>query len=95
VATSVQVPSDPATAQLRQAPVQVVAQQTPSTQCEFTQSASAVQDCPSTFWPQVPIVCPAGIEQVCPGAQSACTLQDSLQAPFEQAKFPHANALGD
>lgn len=69
-AIEVQDPSAPATAQLRQAPVQVVAQQTPSAQWAFTQSASAVHDWPSTFFPQVPTVLPVGIVQLCPGAQS-------------------------
>jgi hypothetical protein len=55
-ATRVHVPSFPATAQLRQAPSQVVAQQTPSRQWPFTQSAFALQDCPSTFLPHVPTV---------------------------------------
>ena len=92
-AIDVQVPSEPGTAQLRQAPVQVVAQQTPSAQCPFTQSASAVQVWPSTFFPQVPTVPPVGTVQVCPGAQSAWLEQYSVQAPFAQAKFPQANVL--
>jgi hypothetical protein len=93
-AIRVQVPSAPATAQLRQAPAQAVAQQTPSTQFPSTQSAAAVQDCPSTFWPQVPIVCPTGMVQACPAAQSAAVVQDSLQAPLWQAKFPHLKLCG-
>jgi hypothetical protein len=89
----VQVPSEPGTAQLRQAPVQVVAQQTPSAQWPFTQSASAVQVWPSTFLPQVPTVPPVATVQVCPGAQSAWLEQYSLQAPPVHAKFPQLNVL--
>ena len=88
-----QVPSEPEIAQLRQAPVQVVAQQTPSAQCALTQSASAVQDWPGTFRPQVPTVLPVGMVQVCPGAQSAWLEQDSVQAPRAQAKFPQLKVL--
>ena len=92
-AIEVQVPSTPATAQLRQAPVQVVSQQTPSAQCALMQSASAAQDWPFTFRPQVPTEAPAGMVQVCPGAQSVWLEQDSVQAPFEQAKFPQVKVL--
>jgi hypothetical protein len=92
-ATEVQVPSEPEIAQLRQAPVQVVAQQTPSAQCPFTQSASAVQVWPSTFLPQVPTVPPVATVQVCPGAQSAWLEQYSVQAPPVHAKFPQVNVL--
>jgi hypothetical protein len=92
-AIDVQVPSEPGTAQLRQAPVQVVAQQTPSAQCPFTQSASAVQVWPSTFLPQVPTVPPVATVQVCPGAQSAWLEQYSVQAPPVHAKFPQLNVL--
>jgi hypothetical protein len=92
-AIDVQVPSEPGTAQLRQAPVQVVAQQTPSAQCPFTQSVSVVQVWPSTFCPQVPTVPPAGIVQLCPGAQSAWVEQYSVQAPLAQAKFPQLNVF--
>ncbi len=73
--------------------MQVVEQQTPSAQCPFTQSASAAQVCPSTFFPQDPTVAPAGIVQLCPGAQSAWLVQDSVQAPFAQAKFPQLKVL--
>lgn len=92
-AIDVQVPSEPGIAQLRQAPVQVVPQQTPSAQWAFTQSASAVQVWPSTFFPHVPIVPPVGTVQLCPGAQSAWLEQYSVQAPFAQAKFPQLNVL--
>lgn len=92
-AIDVHVPSEPGTAQLRQAPVQVVAQQTPSAQCASTQSASAVQVWPSTFLPQVPTVPPAGIVQLCPGAQSAWLEQYSVQAPPAQAKSPQLKVL--
>jgi hypothetical protein len=100
-AMDVQVPSEPETAQLRQAPVQVVAQQIPlalppplpPTQCPFTQSASAAQVWPSTFFPQVPTVPPVGTVQVWPGAQSAWLEQYSVQAPPVHAKFPQVNVL--
>jgi hypothetical protein len=73
--------------------MQVVAQQTPSAQWPFTQSASAPQDCPSTFSPQLPTVWPGGIVHECPGAQSAWDRHDSVQAPFEQAKLPHVKGF--
>jgi hypothetical protein len=92
-AIEVQVPSEPGTAQLRQAPVQVVAQQTPSAQCALTQSASAAQVCPLTFCPQVPTEAPVGIVQLCPGAQSDWLEQYSVQAPFAQAKSPQVKVL--
>jgi hypothetical protein len=92
-AIDVHVPSEPGTAQLRQAPVQVVAQQTPSAQCPFTQSASAVHVWPSTFLPQVPTLLPVGMVHVCPGAQSAWLEQYSVQAPVVQAKLPQLNVL--
>jgi len=93
-AVSVHVPSAPATAQLRQAPLHVVLQQTPSTQWPLTQSVSAAHDWPSTFWPQVPCFWPVGIVQACPAAQSAFELHVSLQAPFTHPKVPHVNGLG-
>ena len=73
--------------------MQVVAQQTPSAQFPFRQSVSAVQVWPSTFFPQVPTVAPVGMVQLCPGAQSAWPVQDSVQAPVAQAKFPQAKVL--
>jgi hypothetical protein len=93
-AVLVQVPSEPAIPQLLHGPVQVVAQQKLSAQWPFTQSASAVQDCPSTFLPQVPVFCPLGIVQACPGAQSAAVVHDSVQAPLAQAKLPQEKAFG-
>jgi hypothetical protein len=93
-ATLVHVPSEPATAQLLQAPVQVVAQQTPSAQWALTQSPSAVQDCPFTFCPQLPSFCPLAIVQACPGAQSLVEVHSSLHAPFAQAKLPQEKAFG-
>jgi hypothetical protein len=92
-AIEVHVPSEPETAQLRQAPVQVVSQQSPSAQCALTQSASAVHVCPFTFCPQVPAEAPVGIVQLCPGAQSVWLEQYSVQAPFAQAKFPQLKVL--
>jgi hypothetical protein len=71
-----------------------VAQQTPSAQWLFTQSLSAVHDCPSTFLPHVPVFCPLAMVQVCPGAQSLMVVHDSLQAPFAQAKLPQESGFG-
>jgi hypothetical protein len=55
---------DEAWAQLRQAPVQASAQQTPSTQKFELHSAAAAQGWPSSFLPQLPFT------QAMPGAQS-------------------------
>jgi hypothetical protein len=80
--------------QLWHAPVQVVAQQTPSAQCPFWQSASALQFWPSAFFPQLPTVAPAGTVQTWPSAQSVllvATVQLSVQAPPAQRKLPHMN----
>jgi hypothetical protein len=71
----------------------VVAQQILSAQWPFMQSLSALHDCPSTLSPQVPTVCPLGIVQVWPGAQSAADLHDSVQAPAVQAKLPQVKLL--
>jgi hypothetical protein len=92
-AIGVQAPSEPGIAQLRQAPVQVVAQQTPSAQCPLMQSASAVQDWPGTLGPQDPTELPVGIVHACPGAQSAWVEQLSVQAPRAQAKLPQLKVL--
>jgi hypothetical protein len=48
------LPSDEGSAQLRQAPAQASAQQTPSTQKLLAQSAGPLQDWPFCFGPQLP-----------------------------------------
>jgi hypothetical protein len=96
VATAVQRPSRPVTLQLWHAPVQVVAQQTPSAQCPLRQSVSMLHFCPSAFFPQVPTVCPAATVHTCPSAQSVllvARVQLSLQAPFAQRKLVHWNVV--
>jgi len=52
-----------------------------------------VQVWPSTFFPHVPTVAPVGMVQLCPGAQSVWLVQDSVQAPPVQAKFPQPKVL--
>lgn len=49
-----QVPSAVDSAQVRQAPVQELEQQTPSTQCPLPHSVAAMQGWPSAFGPQLP-----------------------------------------
>jgi hypothetical protein len=63
-ATGEQVPSDVDSAQLRQLPVQAVAQQTPSAQNPLPHSLAAAQAWPSAMGPQLPFT------QVWPVAQS-------------------------
>jgi hypothetical protein len=53
-ATDVQVPSEVDSAQLRQLPVQAVAQQTPSAQKPVAHSLPAAQGWPSALAPQLP-----------------------------------------
>ena len=60
-----QVPGAEASAQLRQAPWQASAQQTPSTQNPLPHSPAPAQVCPFDFGPQLPLT------QLCPPAQSA------------------------
>ena len=50
-----QVPRDDASAQLRQAPAQASAQQTPSTQKLLPHSPAAAQVCPFDLGPQLPL----------------------------------------
>jgi hypothetical protein len=93
-ATEVHFPSEPVIAQLWQAPAQAVAQQTPSAQCWFWQSASALQVCPSAFLPQVPAVAPLATVQTWPVAQSVllvAVVQLSLHAPSAHWKLPQEN----
>jgi hypothetical protein len=93
-ATAVQRPASPLMLQLWHAPVQVVAQQTPSAQWPFWHSASALQVWPSAFRPQLPTVAPAATVQTWPSAQSVllvATVQLSVQAPPVQRKLVHMN----
>lgn len=69
-----QVPSAEGSAQLRQAPWQASAQQTPSTQKPLAQSWAAAQVCPFDFGPQVPLT------QLWPLMQSASFWQWLTQA---------------
>jgi hypothetical protein len=77
-ATDVQVPRVFGSEQLRQAPLQSVSQQTPSTQWLLSQAASAVHGLPGMILPHDPFL------QTCPISQSASTLQSTLQAPSAQ-----------
>jgi hypothetical protein len=58
------VPGAEASAQLRHAPWQASAQQTPSTQNPLAHSPAPAQVCPLDFWPQLPLT------QLWPLAQS-------------------------
>jgi hypothetical protein len=71
-----QVPSDVDRAQLRQLPVQAVAQQTPSAQKPFAHSLPAEQGWPSALGPQLPLT------QVWPAAQSPSPVHWLMQAPL-------------
>jgi hypothetical protein len=74
----VQVPTALATAQLRQAEVQALSQQTPSTQKPLPHSAAAAQGWPFGLGPQLPFW------QDWPVTQSASLVQRSTHAPFTQ-----------
>jgi hypothetical protein len=92
--TNVHLPTEPASAQLRHPPVQAVLQQTPwppvvsTTQLLFWHCAFAVQGCPSTFGPQLPLT------QAMPSAQSALVTHLELQAPLAHRKLPHSCVSG-
>jgi hypothetical protein len=73
--TDAHLPIDDGSAQLRQAPWQASAQQTPSTQKPLTHSLAAAHGCPSGFGPQLPSW------QICPVTQSASLAQWAMQAP--------------
>jgi hypothetical protein len=73
------VPSEVERAQLRQLPVQAVAQQTPSAQVPLAHSLPAAQGWPSAFGPQLPFT------QVCPSTQSPSLVHWLTQAPLVQA----------
>ncbi len=72
--TGAQVPSEVDSAQLRQLPVQAVAQQTPSAQTPLPHSLPAEHACPRAFGPQLPFT------QVWPLMQSASLAQWLTQA---------------
>ena len=82
LAARVHLPRLPVSAQLRQAPVQGVLQQMPSTQFLFWHSVLATHFCPSSFGPQVPRT------QAIPSAQSAFTVHFELQALLAHLKLP-------
>jgi hypothetical protein len=73
-ATIVHLPTEPVSAQLRQAPVQPLSQQTPSTHWPDLHSAPAPQGWPFSFSPQVPF------RQPVPPLQSLSTLHDPVHA---------------
>ena len=73
-ATGWQVPGAEASAQLRQAPWQASAQQTPSTQKPLPHSWAALQLWPFDLGPQLPFT------QLCPLAQSVSVWQWLTQA---------------
>jgi hypothetical protein len=77
--SGVQVPFADVSAQLRQAPVQAVLQQTPSTQLPEAQSVGLVHAAPFVCGPQLLLT------QAMPGAQSAFVVQVVLHAPAAQA----------
>src|SRR6185437_5296327 len=74
------MPGDEASAQLRQAPVQALSQQTPSTQNPERHSPAAAQVWPFSLGPQLPFT------QARPVSQSAFVVQRELHAPLTQAK---------
>src|SRR6185312_26693 len=76
--TGAQVPSEVDSAQLRQLPVQAVAQQTPSAQKPLPHSVPAEQGWPSALGPQLPFT------QLCPAMQSLSVAQWLTQALFVQ-----------
>jgi hypothetical protein len=71
-----QVPSEVDRAQLRQLPVQAVAQQTPSAQKPLEHSPPAEQGWPSALGPQLPFT------QAWPAAQSPSPVHWLMQALF-------------
>jgi hypothetical protein len=77
-ATEVHLPSDDSSAQLRQAPWQASAQQTPSTQKLLAHSEACAQVWPFCLGPQLPCT------QAWPATQSASLVQRVLQAPATQ-----------
>jgi len=77
--------------QLRQAPVQALSQQTPSTQWLFWHSPSLLQVWPSGLGPQL------SFWQALPSAQSTAwvaTVQDDVQAPLVHRKGAQVCASG-
>lgn len=78
MADTVHLPMLPARLQLRQAPVQAVLQQTPSTHCWLWQSPFTAHFWPSSLGPQLPLT------QATPSAQSALPVHFELHAPLAQ-----------
>src|SRR3954470_23038381 len=78
--TAVQRPRALGKAQKTQSPLQVVSQQTPSTQLLLLHSASPLQVCPFCFLPQLLLM------QVLPPVQSELLVQVPLQSPLAQLK---------
>jgi len=90
-ATSVHLPMLLLRLQLRQAPVQALSQQTPSTQWLFWHSPSVLQVWPSGFGPQL------SFTQAVLSAQSTAwvaTVQDDVHAPFVQRNGAQVWASG-
>jgi hypothetical protein len=84
----VQVPGAEARAQLRQAPVQALLQQTPSTQKPERHSPAPPQVWPGSLGPQLPFT------QARPVSQSALVVQRELHAPPTQANGVHGCTPG-
>ncbi len=74
-ATRVHLPCDPGSPQLRQAPVQALSQQTPSTHWPDLHSLPALQTWPFCLGPQL------WLTQLMPVSQSLSALQTLVQAP--------------
>jgi hypothetical protein len=84
-----QVPGAEASAQLRQAPWQASAQQTPSTQKPLAHSWAAAQVCPLDFGPQLPLT------QLWPLAQSVSAWQWLMHAPATHWNGSQSRTPGD
>jgi len=81
LATSRHWPGEPGKSQLRQGPLQLLSQHTPSTHCVESHSPESAQGCPFCFLPQEsrPV---ASFAHAMPGAQSASVAQPGLHAPL-------------
>jgi len=87
LATLVQRPRLPCSAQLRQAPSQVVSQHTPSTQLPEAHSVPAMHTSPSCLSPLHCLALPPGTAtHGWPAVQSASVSHETLQAPSEHLK---------
>jgi len=83
--TSTHCPGDPGSAQLRQAPWQLLSQQTPSTHSADSHSVASPQDWPFFFLPQLPVTPGAPVKtHAWPVAQSASLEHAPLHAPVVQ-----------